>query len=334
MNRFVQGLGMAAAGLVAGFLTLPASAQSGAEFFNGKTVNYIIATDPGGGFDTYGRIVVQYMQKYLPGSQFVVRNMPGAGHMIGANYVFGSEPDGLTIGTFNTGLVYSQLAEVDGVRFDLGEMSWIGKAAADPRMVIVSEESGIDDIETLMAGGKKVLFSADGVGSGSYVETLMLARAAGVPVEIVTGYDGNADQLAMMRGEIQGVVAFRSSYEQFVAEGKGRFIAQIGGNDPELPQLSDYVTTNQAKAVIALIAAQGTIARLTAGPAGIPEDRLAALREAYRQAVTDPEFLETAAALKLPIEAIVGDDLRVAIGAALGQSPETIALIKELLSAQ
>ena len=311
-----------------------AQAQSGADFYKGKVVNYVVATSPGGGFDTYGRLVAQYMEKYLPGSTFVVRNMPGAGHMLGANFLYGAEPDGLTIGTFNTGLVYSQLAGADGVRFDLSKMSWIGKAASDPRAVIVSENSGIDSIEALMAGKDRVRFAAAGVGSGSYVETIMLEKAVGMPVEIISGYNGNDDQLAMMRGEIAGVVAFRSSYETFVHDGKGRFIAQIGGSGSDLPQLAAQATTQQGKEVINLIAAQGTIARLTAGPAGIPEDRLAALREAYAKALSDPEFLAKAEQLKLPIDAMVGEDVARAIGAALDQSPETVALIKASLAAK
>ena len=249
MNTFIGKLGLAAAGVAMSLMSSPVFAQSGADFFNGKTVNYIVAIDPGGGFDTYGRLVAQYMEKYLPGSTFVVRNMPGAGHMLGTNFVYASEPDGLTIGTFNTGLVYPQLAGVEGVRFDLGEMSWIGKAAADPRMVIVSKGAGIETIENLMAGGKTVKFGADGVGSGSYVETIMLQRAAGMPVETISGYSGNEAQLAMMRGEIQGVVAFKSSYEQFVNEGNGKFLAQIGGTSDEVPQLADLATTEQAKQV-------------------------------------------------------------------------------------
>lgn len=332
MNRFVHTLGaVVATGMILSMAALPAQAQSGADFYNGKTVNYIVTTDPGGGFDTYGRLVTQYMQKHLPGSTFVVRNMPGAGHMIGANFIYASEADGLTIGTFNTGLIYSQLAGVNNVKFDLGQMSWVGKAAADPRMVIVSQQSGIDSIEQLMAGKEgRVLFTADGVGSGSYVETLMLARAAGLPVEIVTGYDGGADQLSMKRGETQGVLSFRSSYENFVLEGNAKFLAQIGGDDPAIPQLADHVNED-AQPIIDLIASQGLIARLTAGPPGIPEDRLEALRNAYTQAVNDPDFLEAAAKMKLPINALVGDELTEAVQSALDQSPETIAMLTELL---
>ncbi len=72
----------------------PSAAQEGADFYKGKTVTYIVATAPGGGYDTYGRLVAEYMQKYLPGSTFVVKNMPGAGHVIGANAIYASRPDG------------------------------------------------------------------------------------------------------------------------------------------------------------------------------------------------------------------------------------------------
>ena len=332
MQNFLRRLRMLVATATIAVLPTLATAQTGAEFFKGKTVNYVVATAPGGGFDTYGRLVAEYMERYLPGSTFIIRNMPGAGHVLGANYIYAAKPDGLTIGSFNTGLVYSQLAGAEGVKFDLGKMSWIGKAASDQRAIIMSGKSGIETLDQLMAVPQKVKFSADGIGSGSYVETIMLEKAVGVPLEIITGYDGNADQLAMMRGEIQGVVAFRSSYEPFVKEGRGRFVALIGGEDPDLPQLGDVATTDQAREVISLIEAQGTIARVTAGPPGIPEDRLAALREAYSKALNDPEFQERAAKLSLPVDPMVGDDVRDAILVALKQSPATVDLIKSALS--
>src|SRR6478735_8493929 len=78
-----------------------ASAQTGADFYKGKTVTYIVSTAPGGGYDLYGRLVAEFMQKYLPGSTFVVKNLPGAGHLVGTNTIYASRPDGLTIGTFN-----------------------------------------------------------------------------------------------------------------------------------------------------------------------------------------------------------------------------------------
>ncbi len=107
--------------LVAGLGSAIALADEAADFFKGKTVTYIVATAPGGGYDTNGRLVAEFMQKHLPGSTFVVQNMPGAGHLIGTNYIYASDPDGLTFGTFNTGLIYGQLAGDPGIKFDLDQ---------------------------------------------------------------------------------------------------------------------------------------------------------------------------------------------------------------------
>src|SRR3954467_1770259 len=133
--------GLLLAGIMAVVATAsPASAQAGADFYKGKTVTYVAATSPGGGYDLYGRLVAEFMQKHLPGSTFIVKNVPGAGHLVGTNTIYASKPDGLTIGTFNTGLLYNQLMATEGVRFDLTRMSWIGKAGSDPRMLTVKAE--------------------------------------------------------------------------------------------------------------------------------------------------------------------------------------------------
>jgi tripartite-type tricarboxylate transporter receptor subunit TctC len=311
----------------------PALGQTGADFYKGKTVTYIVATAPGGGYDLYGRLTADYMQRYLPGSTFVVKNLPGAGHLIGANTLYASKADGLTIGTFNTGLIYNQLINREGVRFDLTKMSWIGKAATDPRVITIGAQSPIMSYKDLLAVKEPVNFSTGGIGASAYVETVMMANALKLPIRIQTGYYGSDDPIAIRRGEITGTLASRSSWELFVANGNGRFIAQIGGNNKDVPQLRDMVTDEKAKALIALIQSQGDIQRFTAGPSGIPQDRLDALRAAYKKAMEDPELQAKAAKLERPIEPAYGDDVLEMIKVALKQTPETIALLKEALEA-
>lgn len=322
----------ALAGALAGFaLAGPASAQDGVAFYKGKTVTYIVATAPGGGYDTYGRLVAEYMQRYLPGSTFVVRNMPGAGHLIGTNAIYASKPDGLTLGTFNTGLIYNQLIGQEGVKFDLSKMSWIGKAATDARVVVVATQSPIKSWADLVAS-QPVNFATAGLGSASYVETVMLTNVLKLPVRIQTGYNGTDDQLAMRRGEIVGSIASRSSYDQFVKNGFGRYIAQIGGQDKDVPQLSPLLTDAKAKELVALIESTGEIARLTAGPPGIPAAQLEALRGAYKQAMDDKELQARAEKLERPVEPLIGEDIAKMINAALKQSPETVELLKQSLA--
>jgi tripartite-type tricarboxylate transporter receptor subunit TctC len=320
-----------AAVAVAAF-TPPAIAQSGADFYKGKTVTYIVSTAPGGGYDLYGRLIAEYMQKYLPGSTFVVKNLPGAGHLVGTNTIYASKPDGLTIGTFNTGLIYNQLIGLDGVKFDLNKMSWIGKAASDPRIIAVHPDLPIKTFNDLQRHKELLNFSTSGPGSAAYVETVMLAKALKLPAKIMTGYNGSDDQLAMRRGEIRAAIASRSSWEGFVKNGYGRFIVQIGGTQPDLPQLSAQVQDSTAKALIALVQSQGDISRLTAGPPDIPADRLAALRDAYRKSMADPELQARAEKLERPVDPAFGEDVLKMVQAALNQTPETIAILKEAMS--
>ena len=136
---------------------------------------------------------------------------------------------------------------------------------------------------------------------------------------------------AMRRGEIFGAIASRSSYESFVANGFGRFIAQIGGKDTDLPQVMGLVSDPGARRLIALVQSQGDISRLTAGPPDIPADRLAALRAAYKSSMEDKEAQQKAEKLGRPLEPAYGDDVLAQIKGALAQSPETIALLKETM---
>ena len=319
------------ASLAACAATQAQAADEGAAFFKDKTVTYIVATSPGGGYDSYGRLVAEYMQRNLPGSTFVVKNMPGAGHIIGANAVYASKADGLTIGSFNTGLIYNQIVGAQGVKFDLSKMSWIGKAASDPRVVVIASQSPIKSFAELQAQKTPVNFATAGPGSASYVETVILTNTLKLPVKNLTGYNGTDDQLAMRRGEIIGSIASRSSYSTFIENGYGRYIAQIGGNDKDVPQLSSLVKDQKALDLIALVQSQGDIARLTAGPPAIPADRMKVLIEAYKKAMEDKELQARAEKLERPVEPAYGEDVAKAITKALNQSDETKQLLAEAL---
>jgi tripartite-type tricarboxylate transporter receptor subunit TctC len=327
-KRLPLGAGLVAAAVLAAGA---AQAQTGVDFYKGKTVNYIVSTAPGGGYDLYGRLIAEYMQRYLPGSTFVVKNVPGAGHMIGANTIYSSRADGLTIGTFNTGLIYNQLIKTDGVKFDLTKMSWIGKAASEPRVFVIAAQSKIKSFEDLRNQKEPVNFATSGIGSSNYVEINSLTNILKLPVKVLTGYNGNDDQLAMRRGETVGGMGSRSSFEQFVKNGYGRFIAQIGGKETDVPQLRDQIKDPDGQAIVALIQSQGDIARLTAGPPDIPADRLAALRDAYKKALEDKELQAKAEKLDRPIDPAYGDDVLKLIKEALNQKPEVVAVLKSAL---
>jgi tripartite-type tricarboxylate transporter receptor subunit TctC len=210
-------------------------------------------------------------------------------------------------------------------------MSWIGKASTDPRAIVISTNSPIKTFGDLQKA-KDVVFSTSGVGSAGYAETKVLSDMLGLPIRLLTGYNGNDDQMAMRRGEIHGTINTRSSWDAFVKNGYARFLVQIGGRDSDVPQLSTFVTGDDARAVVALIGSQGNIGRLTAGPPGIPPARLQVLRDAYKAAMEDPELQAKAAKLDRPIEPLYGEDVANMVKAALVQTPKTVATLKEALS--
>jgi tripartite-type tricarboxylate transporter receptor subunit TctC len=319
-----------AAALLAGLAAGPASAQG---FYDGKTVTYIIATNPGGNYDAYGRLIGRHLEEKLGAGKLVFKNLPGAGHIIGANTLYASDPDGLTIGTFNTGLIYAQILQTEGVQFDLSQFSWVGKAASDVRAVALSGNSGLSSFEDLLASDSEVNFAASGVGSASYNETNMLADAFELPVNIIPGYQGNEGEMAMLRGEVVGQVGSKASLQPFVDAGNG-FFALVVGEEEGIPSAIGFAETDKARSIVSLIAANSNLGRLTAAPPGVPADVLQELRGAYMAVMEDPEFLAEAERLGLPIEAAPGDEVGALMQAALQQSPETVAIISAALSVE
>jgi tripartite-type tricarboxylate transporter receptor subunit TctC len=308
------------------------AAESGAAFFKGKTVTYIVSTSPGGNYDAYGRLIAATMEKYLPGSHFVVKNVPGAGHIIGANQIYNAKPDGLTIGTFNTGLVYAQILKRKGIRFDLAKMSFLGKAASDPRVLILSSKAPYQSFSDLQKAGNPIKMAAAGVGSAAYNETKLLESVFGLKLEIITGYRGNAGEMAMLRGEVDGQLGSYSSLLDFVNNGYARIALQVGGKpSPGVPRAIDVASTDEARAIVNLINSQAELARLTAGPPGIPADRLQALRAAYQAALEDPKLLADAKKRHMPIDPAYGEEVQNQVEAALHQNPMTEAIIAKVM---
>jgi tripartite-type tricarboxylate transporter receptor subunit TctC len=315
------------------FAFMPAAhAADEAAYFKGKTITYIVATTSGGGYDFYARMVSRHMARFMPGVTFAVVNRPGAGHVVGANLIYAARPNGLTIGTFNTGLIYAQLVGKPGIKFDLRKMSWIGKAASDPRMVVTGANLPFKSILDFRKPGPPFRFGASGIGSAAYSETIMLTRAFDLNVRIIPGYGGTHSQLAILRGELVGMMGGESSVQGFVKGGKGRAILQIGGK-PEagVPLARDLPTSPEGKALIALISSQAELAHFTAGPPGIPPARLAVLRAAYKQALESSEFNAEASKADKPVDPGFGDNVEDVVKAAFDQTPATIALLKDVL---
>jgi tripartite-type tricarboxylate transporter receptor subunit TctC len=317
-----------------GSATIGAQAEDPAEFYKGKTLTWVVSTGPGGGHDFYARLIARHMQKFLPETNIIIRNVGGAGHIMGANMVYASKPDGLTIGSFSTGLVYGQIVDMQGIQFDLGKMSWIGKGASDSRVMLVAKKAPFKTFDDLRKAtdDQPILFVTSGVGSGSYIEAHMVARAYGLKAKFLTGYSGNEGQMSLMRGETHATMDGSETTQAMVDQGIGFLMVQFGKEVPNVPDGREFATNEEAKTIVSLLEAQSVLARITAGPPGIPADRLEYLRDAYRKTLTSPELLADAAKAKRTIKPAYGEAVGDSIRRALKQPPDVVALLKSLVT--
>jgi tripartite-type tricarboxylate transporter receptor subunit TctC len=299
-------------------------------FFAGKTLTYIVATEAGGGYDTYGRLVSQYLGQQLGVRTVVVKNVPGGGHIVGTNELYRARSDGLTLGMFNSGLIYAQLLGRRALHAKLDQMSWIGKAGGEPRVLITSKQSGFRSIEDVRRAGRPLLMAVGGVGTEGYIDSTLLTSAVGFTTKVVLGLATRDSQLSMMRGDTEAQFVSASTGRPLLEGGYGQAIMRVGsgpGVDDRVPDAAAIVTTDDGRRLVTLIQSVATLSRWTAGPPGIPAERLAVLRAAHAAALNDPGLIAAARKLGLPIQPMDGAALSDAIARVLKQPSETLALL-------
>jgi tripartite-type tricarboxylate transporter receptor subunit TctC len=320
----------------------PAKAQD--SFFKDKSIRIIVGASAGGGYDTYSRTIARHMGKHVPGNPtFVVENMPGAGFLISANYMYKiAKPDGLTIGHFIGGLFLQQLLGKPGIEFDAAKFEYIGVPTQDNYVIGISKKNtGLSTMDQWMAS--KTMVKLGGVGAGSATDDIpkVLIATIGLPAQIVSGYKGTADvRLAYDSGEVQGVCnawqSFTATWPNELKSGDLEIVLQTTAKShPELskvPLAISYAKTDEARSLInALVHSVGPAARPYVLPPGTPKDRLVMLQKAFMATMKDPEFLADAKKAKLDISPLDGNELEQNVKDIFKLDPKLIPRAKEIL---
>lgn len=323
-------------------IAAPASAQDG--FYQGKTVRIIVGASAGGGYDTYSRTIARHIGKHIPGNPtFVVENMPGAGFLISANYMYKvAKPDGLTIGHFIGGLFLQQLLGKPGIEFEAAKFEYIGVPTQDNYVIGISKKNtGISTMDQWMKS--KTVVKLGGVGAGSATDDIpkVLMATIGLPAQLVSGYKGTADvRLAYNNGEVQGVCnawqSFSATWPNELKSGDLAIVLQTTAKShPELskvPLSISYARTDEAKNLIrALVHSVGPAARPYMLPPGTPKDRVMTLRKAFMDTMKDAEFLADAKKAKLDINPLDGAELESSVKEVFNLDPKLIPRAKEIL---
>jgi tripartite-type tricarboxylate transporter receptor subunit TctC len=318
-------------------------AHSAESFYEGKTIRIIVGTSPGGGYDTYTRLIARHFSKYVPGKpSIIVDNMPGAGGLVSANHLFKvAKPDGLTIGHFVGGQFLQQLLGKPGVEFDALKFEYIGVPAQDDFVFGVAKTTGITDIEHWRASKLGVKFGAIAAGDGTYDTPKVAEVALGLPIQVVSGYKGTAPiRLAFNSGEVDGLSnswqSFRATWRKELETGELTILLQLSAKPhPDLlkvPLAMNFAKTDEARKLMQAVAqAHGAAVRPYVLPPGTPKDRVEILRRSFMEAVIDPELLKEAAKANLEINPGSGEDLDRNVKELLRLDPALVTRLKEIL---
>jgi tripartite-type tricarboxylate transporter receptor subunit TctC len=318
-------------------------AHGAAPFYEGKTIRIIVGTSPGGGYDTYTRLIARHFSNHIPGKPaIIVDNMPGAGGLVSANHLFKvAKPDGLTIGHFVGGQFLQQLLGKPGIEFDALKFEYVGVPAQDNFVFGVAKTTGITDIEQWLASKTAVKFGAIAAGDGTYDIPKVAEVALGLPIQVVSGYKGTAPiRLAFNSGEVGGLSnswqSFRSTWRKELDNGEVIIVLQVSAKPhpdlPKVPLTMNIAKTDEARKLMQAVAqAHGAAVRPYVLPPGTPKDRVEILRSAFMETVKDPELLKEAAKANLEINPGSGEDLERNVKELLRLDPPLVARLKEIL---
>jgi tripartite-type tricarboxylate transporter receptor subunit TctC len=311
-------------------------------FFQDKIIRIVVATVPGGGFDTYSRAIARHWGKHIPGNpRVIIENMPGGGMIIGAKHVSQSAPDGLTIGNFISDLALGQLVGLPGIDFDMRKFEWVGVPVKDSIVCALTKASGITSIEKWKASLSPVKLG----GTGRLVITdntaLILKEVVGLPVHLVSGYKGTAPiRLAAESGELAGGCwqweSIKATWRSGLQAGEVNIVLQMTPEPlPELPNVPLALTLVRSAEALKLITAPlhttPAITRLYALPPGTPKERVTLLRHSFMETMKDPEFLAEAKKSKLEVDPTGGEEVEKAIRSLFQLEPPLLAKMKKIL---
>ncbi|MDB5593311.1 MAG: Tripartite-type tricarboxylate transporter, receptor component TctC [Hyphomicrobiales bacterium] len=317
MAAFTRLAGSVAA-LVAVFGVNTAQADSVADFYRGKTIQMIIATSPGGDYDTRGRLVARHLGRHIPGDPAIVpQNMPGGVGLAAANYLAGVAPrDGTVLHMLMQNMPAHQAIGGQGVKFDTRAFIFIGNTTDSPNVINSWAATGIRTIEDVKT--RELIVGAAGTATASAYYPAALNALAGTKFKIVTGYPGGNDvNLAMEKGEVGGRgsnswASWKSTRPQWLTEKKINILVQIGlrrhPDLPDVPLLYELASNEADREVLRFISADTAISRAVVTTPDTPPERVAALRKAFMETMADPLFLAEAEKMTVDISPSSGEE--------------------------
>jgi len=320
----------------------PATADPVADFFRGKTINLLIGYTSGGGYDLNARVLAKHMGRHIPGNPTVVpQNMPGAGSLRAANFLYTVAPkDGTSFGMIGRGMAMEPLIGASQVQYDSRRFTWLGSVSDQVSLCATWHTSPVKSWSDMLA--KPFTVAGEGSGSDPDMFTTMIRNLFGVKVRLVSGYPGGPEMnLAMERGEVDGRCGWswssiKITRPDWVAEKKINLPLQMAlqkAKDlPDVPLIIDAARDERERQILKLVLARQQMGWPFLAPPGLPAERAQALRQAFDETMKDPEYLAEAKQRTLDVNPMTGAEIDKLIGELYQTPPEVVAMTKSVIA--
>jgi tripartite-type tricarboxylate transporter receptor subunit TctC len=299
--------------------------------FPNKNVELIIPASPGGGNDTWGRLIAAAMEKTLPGQPTVTPvNEPGAGTLLGISEVYGAEPDGYTIGIAEPGVIStSQLAGTTQV--DIEKLRFVGRLTMSAEALVVSSKSDWNTLDDVKAAAAEQPLKMAMAGLAA-VQVVSL-DAVDLPYTTVNHEGSSEAVLSLVRGDSDFAIFTLASLGNDIRNGDVKPVMIIGekpeSGTPGAEEAGEATTLDEVSGEEGLgVALQQH--RMLIAPPETPDCVVTALSDSMMAAFEDPEFLEQVEAAEFePHPLPAAEAQEIAIGVL-----ESLAPYEELLAAE
>jgi tripartite-type tricarboxylate transporter receptor subunit TctC len=318
----------------------PAAADPIEDFYRGKQIRMYIRAAPGGNYDVYSRILGRHIARFIPGNPLVVPvNMPGGGGLVALNYVANAAPrDGTVLTMITQSFPMDQALGLDNkLTVDMRSLNWIGNMSNTNEFLYTAKSSATRTLDD--ARRRETVIAATGIGSIVTQLSAVYNNVLGTKFKVIYGYPSGPEMtLAMERGEVEGR---STSNPQVLAPTKAEvlakynFIIQAGPRMipqfEEVPLLREQARTSDEHAIFDFLSNAIVLARPIVTNAGVPPERVAALRRAFDAALADPAFLEEAERQNLEIGAKSGEELQKIVADLIETPPAVLEQVKRAI---
>lgn len=339
----VRASAVVAACLAVPFLAAPSAAQdrSEADFYKGRNVSVFIGFGAGGGYDLSARVLARHMGRHIPGEPTMLpRNMPGAGSLQLANYLYTVAPkDGSEFGVFGRTVPLDPLMGTKGANYDPRLFTWLGSTSNEVSTCVSWHTSPVKTLADMRE--HELAVGAAGPTSPSATFPNVLNGVLGTKFKVIAGYTGSATILtALERGELSGFcswgwVPIKTQRPDWLREGKINVLAQLAlrkhPDHPDVPLAMEFARTEEERKVLEFVFAPQIFARPFAAPPKLAPERAATLRKAFSGTVTDPAFVAEAEKLGLEPELVSWEELERLVNGFFETPPAIVARVREAM---